>query len=149
MGHFGRAIHLPSMSEIAAMDTASVETTVRSASRGDAAAFERLVEQHHASMTRVAWILVDDPATALDAVQSAWTIAWRELHRLREPERVGTWLVAIAANEARAAMRRSRRRRVTEIPIDPRRDDDGGGSDPTRSIASMDLDQALQRLSPE
>jgi RNA polymerase sigma-70 factor (ECF subfamily) len=137
------------MSDIAAMDGALVETTVRSASRGDEAAFARLVEQHHASMVRVAWIIVDDPDAALDAVQSAWAIAWRELHRLREPERVGSWLVAIAANEARAAMRRTRRRRVTEIPIDPERDDGPGGGDPMRSIASMDLDRALRRLSPD
>ena len=71
----------------------------------------------------MAWVIADDPDTALDAVQTAWATAWRELHRLREPERVGTWLVAITANEARAAMRRQRRRTVTEIPIDVERDD--------------------------
>jgi RNA polymerase sigma-70 factor (ECF subfamily) len=137
------------MSDITAMDGALVETTVRSASRGDEAAFARLVAQHHASMVRVAWIIADDPDTALDAVQSAWAIAWRELHRLREPERVGTWLVAIAANEARAAMRRTRRRSVTEIPIDLERDEGPGGGDPTHSIAGMDLDRALRGLSSD
>ncbi len=149
MGHLRRVIHLPSMSDITAMDGALVETTVRSASRGDEAAFARLVEQHHASMVRVAWIIADDPDTALDAVQSAWTIAWREMHRLREPDRVGSWLVAIAANEARAAMRRTRRRRVTEIPMDPDRDDLAAAGDPMQSISSMDLDRALRRLSPD
>jgi RNA polymerase sigma factor (sigma-70 family) len=149
MGHFGRAIRLPCMSDITAMDGAMVETTVRSASRGDETAFARLVTQHHASMVRVAWTIADDPDTALDAVQSAWGIAWRELHRLREPERVGTWLVAIAANEAREAMRRRRRRTLTEIPIDPERDDASGGRDPDDSIAGVDLDRALRRLSPD
>lgn len=149
MGHLGHAIHLPSMSDITAMDGALVETTVRSASRGDEAAFARLVAEHHASMMRVAWIISDDPDLALDAVQSAWAIAWRDLHRLREPERVGSWLVAIAANEARGAMRRTRRRRVTEIPIDPDRDHAGDAGDPARSIAAMDLDRALRRLSPD
>jgi RNA polymerase sigma factor (sigma-70 family) len=149
MGHLGSRRHLPCMSDTTVMDGALVETTVRSAARGDEAAFARLVAQHHASMVRVAWVIADEPDVALDAVQSAWSIAWRELHRLREPERVGTWLVAIAANEARAAMRRQRRRRVAEIPIDPDRDDTSGGGDPSESIAGVDLDRALRRLSPD
>jgi RNA polymerase sigma factor (sigma-70 family) len=137
------------MSEITVMDGALVETTVRSAARGDEAAFARLVAQHHASMVRVAWVIADDPDVALDAVQTAWSIAWRELHRLREPERIGTWLVAIAANEARAAMRRQRRRLVTEIPMDPDRDGASGGGDPAESIAAVDLDRALRQLSSD
>ena len=132
MGHLGRAIHLPCMSDITAMDGALVETTVRSASAGDETAFAWLVTQHHASMVRVAWVIADDPDTALDAVQSAWGIAWRELHRLREPERVGSWLVAIAANEAREAMRRRRRRSLTEIPIESERDDASRAGDVDR-----------------
>jgi RNA polymerase sigma factor (sigma-70 family) len=137
------------MSDSTVMDGALVETTVRSAARGDEAAFARLVARHHASMVRVAWVIADDPDVALDAVQAAWLKAWRELHRLREPERVGTWLVAIAANEARAAMRRQRRRNVTEIPIDPDRDDASGGRDPAESIVGVDLDRALRQLSPD
>jgi RNA polymerase sigma-70 factor, ECF subfamily len=137
------------MSDITATDGALVETMVRSAARGDETAFAQLVARHHASMVRVAWVIADDADTALDAVQSAWAIAWRELHRLREPERVGTWLVAIAANEARAAMRRQRRRTLTEIPISTEREDASGGGDPGQSIASVDLDRALRRLSPD
>ncbi len=149
MGHFDLGIRLPGMSDITVMDGALVENTVRSAARGDETAFARLVAQHHASMIRVAWVIADDPDVALDAVQSAWGVAWRQLHRLREPERVGPWLVAIAANEARTAMRRRRRRRVTEIPIDPELDVAGGGADLAASIASVDLDRALRRLSPD
>jgi RNA polymerase sigma-70 factor (ECF subfamily) len=86
---------------------------------------------------------------ALDAVQSAWGIAWRDLGRLRDPERVGPWLVAIAANQARDAMRRQRRRRMTEIPIDTERHDTPGDGDPDAPIRSVDLDRALRRLTPD
>jgi RNA polymerase sigma factor (sigma-70 family) len=139
------------MSEVTAMDGVLVETTVRAASRGDEAAFARLVALHHASMVRVAWVIADDPDAALDAVQSAWAIAWRDLGRLKEPERVGSWLVAIAANQARDAMRRRRRRAVTEIPIGTH-ERDGAPSmagDPAAVITSIDLDRALARLAPD
>jgi len=81
------------MTEVTPMDGTLVETTVRSASKGDEAAFARLVALHHPSMVRVAWVIADDPDIALDAVQSAWAIARRDLARLRDPTRVGSWLV--------------------------------------------------------
>ena len=137
------------MADSTVMDGTLVETMVRSAARGDEAAFARLVGQHHAAMVRVAWVICDDPDAALDAVQSAWAIAWRELHRLREPDRIATWLVAIAANEARATLRRQRRRTMTEIPIHLEDADALTGADPSGGIASLDLDRALRQLSPE
>ena len=131
------------------MDGTMLETTVRSAAMGDEVAFARLVAEHHASMVRVAWIIADDADLALDAVQSAWTIAWRKLGGLRDPDRVGTWLVAIAANQAREAMRRRRRRAVTEIRMDPEHRSAAAASDPAGAIASADLDMALRQLSPD
>lgn len=137
------------MTDITVMDGALAEATVRSAARGDEAAFARLVAQHHASMLRVAWVIVDDPDAAHDAVQSAWAIAWRQLPRLREPDRVGSWLVAIAANEARASLRRRRRRSTAEVPIDPDDQALAGGGDPAVAIPGLDLGRALRRLSPD
>jgi RNA polymerase sigma-70 factor, ECF subfamily len=134
------------------MDGTSLGALVQSAARGDEVAFARLVAEHHASMVRVAWVIADDPDTALDAVQSAWAIAWRRLPDLKEPERVGAWLVAIAANEARGAMRRQRRRRVTEIAmVGDDRDDLAApmSEDPASGIAAVDLDRALARLDPD
>jgi RNA polymerase sigma-70 factor (ECF subfamily) len=140
------------MSETGVLDSATQGTLVRSAARGDEVAFARLVAEHHPSMMRVAWVIVDDPDAALDAVQSAWSIAWRQLPRLREPERVGSWLVAIAANEARGTMRRRRRQRASEIAIDPGDPDEPAapaGSDPASGIGAVDLDRVLASLDPE
>jgi RNA polymerase sigma-70 factor (ECF subfamily) len=137
------------MSDATFMDVALVEATVRSAASGDETAFARLVAEHHASMVRVAWVIADDPDVALDAVQSAWAIAWRELHRLREPARIAPWLIAIAANETRAAMRKQRRRMVTEIAIASDHPTESISADPADSIGSLDLDRALRHLSPD
>jgi RNA polymerase sigma-70 factor (ECF subfamily) len=137
------------MAEPTFMDDTVLATTVRSAAMGDETAFARLVAEHHASMVRVAWIIADDGDVALDAVQSAWTIAWRKLGGLRDPDRVGTWLVAIAANEAREAVRRQRRRAVTEIRVDPEHRSAPAGTNTSGLIASADLDLALRQLSPD
>ena len=76
--------HLPDMTDVAVRDATALEATVRRAAAGDEAAFARLVAEHHASMTRVAFVIVGDAAAASDAVQTAWSIAWQ---RLRWPAR--------------------------------------------------------------
>jgi len=99
------------MTDILARELAATEALVRSAATGDEVAFARLVAEHHASMARVAFVICGDAEASRDAVQSAWAIAWRRIRSLRDPLQVRAWLVAIAANEARQAMRRRRRER--------------------------------------
>jgi RNA polymerase sigma-70 factor (ECF subfamily) len=72
--------------------------TVRSAATGDAVAFARLVEAHHASMARVAYVISGDVDSANDAVQTAWAIAWQKLRTLRDPSQVRPWLIAAQAS---------------------------------------------------
>ena len=103
------------MTNSLASQSTATEATVRSAAAGDEIAFARLVAEHHASMARVAFVICGDPDMARDAVQSAWSIAWRRLRTVRDPSRVHAWLVAVAANEARQADRRRRRDRVVDI----------------------------------
>jgi RNA polymerase sigma factor (sigma-70 family) len=137
------------MTNITVPDASTTEATVRLAAAGDEVAFAWLVSEHHAAMVRVAFVIVSDTEVALDATQSAWAIAWRRLHTLREPERVGTWLVAIAANEARLALRRQRRHNVVEIPAVAREPHGQGRDDPALAIDGLDLDRALRGLKPE
>ena len=134
------------MMGLAVPDAMTQETTVRRAAEGDEVAFARLVAAHHASMVRVAYVIVGDAALASDAVQSAWEIAWRKLGDLREPDQVRAWLVAIAANEARAALRRARRRPVVDLSDSL---DRLGGGDPAAAIGLVDLERALRRLKPD
>lgn len=130
---------------ILARNGAMTDATVRSAAGGDEAAFASLVADHHASMARVAFVVCGDVEVSRDVVQTAWAIAWRRIGSLRDPAQVRPWLVAIAANEARQAMRRKRRANVIDISRDLR---DPVG-DPTDSVELMDLEIALQRLRPD
>ena len=122
-----------------------LESVVAGACAGDEAAFTRLIAAYHPDMMRVAFVITGDADVASDAVQFAWHTVWRKLGNLREPDRIRSWLVAIAANEARQLTRRQRRRSVVEIavPSEPR------GTDPAGGIARVDLVNALARLRPE
>jgi RNA polymerase sigma factor (sigma-70 family) len=129
-----------------AEDTAAAVRLVAGARAGDEAAFTGLVAAYHADLLRVAYVITGDADLAADAAQLAWQTAWRKLGGLREPDRVRSWLVAIAANEARQLTRRRRRRSVVEIAVVP---EARGPGDPTAGIGRLDLVNALARLKPE
>src|SRR5687768_772571 len=99
---------------------------VSAAAAGDQVAFARIVAEFHVDMVRVCQVITRDADAANDAVQDAWGICWRELPRLRDPERLRSWLIAVAANQARQILRRQRRRVVTELRAEGPRDDDEG-----------------------
>jgi RNA polymerase sigma-70 factor (ECF subfamily) len=119
---------------------------VRSAATGDRSAFARLVEAHHASMARVAYVITGDVASADDAVQTAWSIAWQKLGSLRDPAQVRAWLIAIAANEARKSAGRVRRERVVPLVVALREET---GEDPPDLVEAVDLRNAMRGLSGE
>jgi RNA polymerase sigma factor (sigma-70 family) len=116
------------------------------AAAGDELAFARLVAAHHADMRRVAYVVCHDPETAEDACQQAWQIAARRLSSIREPDKVRSWLVAVAANEARKLANRQRRRNFLEATVRPL---SIGPADLGDSIDQADLAAALSRLSPD
>jgi len=114
--------------------------TVDRAARGDREAFTRLVGEHGVAMARVAVVVTGDLELAEDAVQSAWAVAWRRLPTLRQADQVRSWLVAIAANEARMLIRGRRRRPAASLGAVS---DVGGGPDPSERITVVDLERAL------
>ena len=130
--------------------TGAMAAALHQAAAGDEVAFARIVAAYHVDLVRVAYGICGDPDTALDAVQAAWIIAWRKLGTVREPEHLRSWLVAVAANEARHLVRRHRGR-VREILVDA---DAGDPPDPARvdastEIARLDLVNALARLTAD
>jgi len=127
-------------------DIAATDAMVHLAAAGDEVAFARLVAEHHAAMARVAYVICADAEITRDAVQAAWTVAWRRLGDVREPAKVRAWLVAVAANEARQAMRHRRRGAVVDVST---LIDAAGGGDPTDQIAVVDLQRVLRGLKPE
>lgn len=122
----------------------AMTAAIAQAARGDETAFARIVAAHHDDMVRVCQVITRDADAANDAVQEAWAIAWRQLPQLREPQRIRSWLVAIAANEARQILRRQHRHVVTELPVEGPRDELEGSRVWTGRI---DLRNALAHLS--
>ena len=118
------------------------------AAAGDEIAFTRIVAAHHGDMTRVAYLVCGDLDVADDAVAAAWAIAWRKLRDLREPDRLRPWLVTIAANEARATIRRRGARTVVELDVATLAGHDQA-ADPADRAADLDLANAMARLDPE
>src|SRR4051812_31260508 len=133
------------MTTLGTASAAGIEGVVGLAAAGDETAFARLVAEFHPIMTRVAYAIAGDPDVAADAVQAAWTIAWRRLNGLRDHSQVRSWLVAIAANEARQVLRRQQRRSVVELRVE---EPDHPG-DPGERIEAVDLARVLRGLAPD
>jgi RNA polymerase sigma-70 factor, ECF subfamily len=146
VGHGRANAHLPVMTRTMSTELTATESMVDSAATGDEVAFARLVAEHHAAMARVAYVICGDPDMTSEVVQVAWGIAWRRLGSLRDPSRIRAWLVAIAANEARQAIRRRRRDRVTDVSVDVAALADG---DPADALDVLDLGRVLRGLRPD
>jgi RNA polymerase sigma-70 factor (ECF subfamily) len=82
---------------------------------GDAAAFNGLVTRHHAVAYRVALGILGDEDAAADATQEAFLKAFRGLKSFRGDASFRTWLLTIATNEARGALRKRGRRKETPL----------------------------------
>lgn len=93
-----------------------VDALVERARSGDVDAFEQLAERSMPEVYRLAAAMVG-PDEARDVTQESLVAAWRELPRLRQPERFDSWLRSIVMNRARNALR-SRRRHPTVTLIE-------------------------------
>jgi RNA polymerase sigma-70 factor, ECF subfamily len=117
------------------------------AAAGDEVAFTRLVQAFHADMARVAYFVCGgNRELTEDAVQSAWTIAWRRLGTLREPDRIRAWLLSVTANEARQILRQQRQVAAVRLEFAEER---MAAPDPYASAAALDMADVLARLKPE
>jgi RNA polymerase sigma-70 factor, ECF subfamily len=82
------------------------EQLVAALKRGDERAFAWLVEQHHATLVRLALRYVADQATAEDVAQETWLHVLRGLARFQFRSGLKTWIVQILMNRARTRARR-------------------------------------------
>jgi RNA polymerase sigma factor (sigma-70 family) len=122
-------------------------SVLAAAAAGDEAAFGSLVSAYHGDLYSICVLVCRDRPLAEEAVQSAWSIAWRKLGTVRDPARLRPWLVSVAVNETRQLMRRRRRRSAIEIVTDA--SDRPGGIDPATGVAGLDLRAAVERLDPD
>jgi len=86
------------------------------ARNGDLDAFETIVRARMDAVYRLTSAILGDEADARDAAQETFVLAWREMSRLREPDKFEAWLQRVAVNAARMTLRARGRRRIREIP---------------------------------
>lgn len=97
------------------LQLAGDEILVDRAVHGDVAAFQALVHRHGPLMRAYTARIVGSRSEADDVVQESFITAWRQLHALRDPRSVKTWLMRIASRQALAQLRR----RPPEGPLPP------------------------------
>ena len=79
---------------------------VEQAQRGDREAFAILARTRGDTLFGIARRILRDVGLAEDAVQQALVIAWRELPRLRDPDRFDAWLQRTLVHACYAEARR-------------------------------------------
>ena len=120
----------------------SVEEVER-AMRGDHDAFAALIGASANRMYALASLILRDSDRAQDATQEAVVRAWRELPRLRDPERFQAWLRRMVVNACYDEGRRTRRRaEVSLIHLAEHQTADTT----TRFAESERIDRAFRRL---
>lgn len=120
---------------------------VERASRGDEDAFATLATAHVDRCYALAYRILRDVHRAQDATQQALLGAWRDLPRLRDPDRFEAWLYRLVVHACYAEARGDRRwvGRVRLIA-------QGASTEPDMAIALADrdeLERGFRRLTPE
>jgi len=102
--------------ETSSKKPSSDEGLVERAQSGDLQAMDTLVSMHHGSVYRAAFSILRDQDKASDATQDTFLKAFRGLQTFRGEASFKTWVLAIAANEARGLLRKEGRRK--ELALD-------------------------------
>jgi RNA polymerase sigma factor (sigma-70 family) len=90
---------------------------VARAQRGDAGAYEEIVQRYGQVAFRTAYVITGSAADAEDATQDGFVKAYRALDRFRAGAELRPWILRIVANEARNRLRSSGRRHRLELRL--------------------------------
>jgi RNA polymerase sigma-70 factor (ECF subfamily) len=115
------------------------------AQRGDAAAYEEIVQRYQQIAFRTAYVITGSAADAEDAAQDGFVKAYRALASFREGAEPRPWLLRIVANEARNRVRSAGRRHQLELRLA-----EGyrpGGAAPSPEAAAVAADDTRRLLS--
>ncbi len=119
----------------AATDVAAL---VRAAAEGDQDAWARLIDRFQGVVSATAAGVGLRAPDVADVCQTTWLRLFQSLGSLREPERVGGWLVTTARHEAIRVSRRSQR----EMAVD----DDSHFDEPSATDPDARLLEAERRV---
>jgi DNA-directed RNA polymerase specialized sigma24 family protein len=77
-------MHLLDMEAVTSMADREQTDVLTLAAPGDEFAFRRIIAAHHDDMRRVCSYVTRDDAIADEAVQVAWSIAWKKIGSVRD-----------------------------------------------------------------
>ena len=98
------------------MDAQLEKKLIKSAARGDADAFEKLVLENERMIYALSLRMLGNEQDAQDAVQEVFLKAWRSLGSFRAESRFSVWLYRMTNN---ACLDMLRRRRVPSVSLTP------------------------------
>src|SRR6266702_6907737 len=98
-------------------ETGADSAAIARALRGDAAAYEEIVQRYQQIAFRTAYVITGSSPDAEDAAQEGFVKAYRALDRFRLGADLRPWLLRIVANEARNRVRSSGRRHQRELRL--------------------------------
>src|SRR5881296_395261 len=113
------------------------------AQRGDAAAYEEIVQRYQQVAFRTAYVITGSAADAEDAAQEGFVKAYRALATFRSGAEPRPWLLRIVANEARNRARSAGRRNQLQLRL--AEDFRPGDAAPSPEAAALAADEQ-QRL---
>jgi RNA polymerase sigma-70 factor (ECF subfamily) len=139
--------------------TLADEQLVRSAQKGDMAAFEELVARHRDKIYARAYSMMRSEDEALDVSQEAWVKGWQRLKQFQGESSFVTWMTRIVINLCLDQLRKHKRQKAESI--EQMAEDSGGverqmpvvAANPTEGLERRELrariDRALNQLSYE
>ena len=131
------------------MEGSSDAVIVARVLRGDVEAFRVLVERYRDRYARYAVHMLGNREDAEEALQDAFTRAYRSLARCEDPERFGAWLFRILVNRCRTIGARRGRRSKTFV-VDEGALLDAAIDHPAESAAwREEIERALRQLRAE
>ena len=113
---------------------------------GEQYAYEELVRRYEKAVKGTAYKVTGNQFSAEDASQDAFVSAWMKLDGLREREKFGPWVCAIAKNCAKAVVTHYRNT-CGEISLHLLENTEALGLRDERAEQQMDLQEALETLS--
>lgn len=115
---------------------------VRSAQKGDMAAFEELVARHRDKIYARAFSMMRNEDEALDLSQEAWIKAWQRLTQFHGDSSFVTWMTRIVINLCLDQLRKHKRQRAESIEM---LDETSGGVERQMPTVTVNPSEGLER----
>ena len=116
------------------------EKLAEMARNGDAEAFDELVRRWERKMYSLCYGIMGNPDDARDAVQEAFSSAYRTIRHFRGDSKFSSWIHRISVNACLTLKRKQKRRSETSLDVP-----DGSALEPLASACDFDPSLATER----